>query len=180
MPESTSRPSMEFIATKSSATNAAPLAEGDARMETAQKAAARDIHEFIQNTRSGALGVIGMLLLIYVAIQMLASIESTFNDIWGVTRGRNLLTQIQLYSTAIMLGPLLLVAALGLAGGSQFQSAKDYIAQTPVFGKIIFQILPLLVLYEAGLWLGLPRPWPVGKSPEDAPSPLPARPCCST
>ena len=100
------------------ATNAASLADGDMRVETAQKVVARDIHEFIQNTRSGALGVIGMLLLIYVAIQMLTSIESTFNDIWGITRGRNWLRRIVLYWTTITLGPLLIVGALGLAGGS--------------------------------------------------------------
>jgi membrane protein len=80
---------------------------------------------------------------------LLGRIEETFNDIWGVTRGRNLLTQIQLYSTAIMLGPLLLITALGLAGGSQFQSVKDFIAATPFVGKIIFQLLPLLMLWLA-------------------------------
>jgi membrane protein len=129
------------------ATNAAPLAEGDARMETAQKAAARDIHEFIQNTRSGALGVIGMLLLIYVAIQMLASIESTFNDIWGVTRGRNWLWRIVLYWTTITLGPLLIVGALGLAGGSHLQTTRNFIAQMPLVGDLVFEFLPFVVLW---------------------------------
>jgi membrane protein len=129
------------------ATNTAPLAEGDARMETAQKAVARDIHEFIQNTRSGALGVIGMLLLIYVAIQMLASIESTFNDIWGVTRGRNWLRRIVLYWTTITLGPLLIVGALGLASGSHLQTTRNLIAQMPLVGDLVFEFLPFVVLW---------------------------------
>ncbi len=116
---------------------------------SAQKEMARQIWEFVQKTQSGALGATGVVLLIFVAISLLGRIEETFNDIWGVTRGRNWLTQIQLYSTAIMLGPLLLITALGLAGGSQFQSAKDFIASTPVIGKIIFQLLPLLVLWLA-------------------------------
>jgi membrane protein len=116
---------------------------------SAQKEMARQIWMFVQKTQSGALGATGVVLLIFVAISLLGRIEETFNDIWGVTRGRNLLTQIQLYSTAIMLGPLLLITALGLAGGSQFQSTKDFIAQTPFFGKIIFQLLPLLVLWLA-------------------------------
>ena len=116
---------------------------------SAQKEMARQIWTFVQKTQSGALGATGVVLLIFVAISLLGRIEETFNDIWGVTRGRNWLTQIQLYSTAIMLGPLLLITALGLAGGSQFQSAKDFIAQTPFFGKIIFQLLPLLVLWLA-------------------------------
>jgi len=48
-----------------------------------------------------------------------------------------------------MLGPLLLVAALGLAGGAQFQAAKDFITQMPVVGKLIFDLLPLLVMWLA-------------------------------
>jgi membrane protein len=116
---------------------------------SAQKEIARQIWVFVQKTQSGALGATGVVLLVFVAISLLGRIEETFNDIWGVTRGRNLLTQIQLYSTTILLGPLLLVAALGLAGGSQFQSVKDYVAQTPVVGKFIFELLPLLVLWLA-------------------------------
>jgi len=90
-----------------------------------------------------------MVLLVFVAISLLARIEETFNDIWGVARGRNTLHQIQLYCTTIMLGPLLFVTALGLAGGAQFQTARDFIAQTPVAGKLIFELLPVMVLWLA-------------------------------
>ena len=114
-----------------------------------QKDMARQIWMKVQQTQSAALGATGVVLLVFVAISLLGRIEETFNDIWGVTRGRNWLTQIQLYSTAIMLGPLLLITALGLAGGSLFHSAIDFIVLTPFFGKIIFQILPLLVLWLA-------------------------------
>jgi len=129
--------------------NSASLAEADTRVDAAQKEAAQRIHEFIQNTRSGALGVIGMLLLVYVAIQMLASIESTFNDIWGVTRGRNWLRRIALYWTTITLGPLLIAGALGLAGGSQLQTAKILVGKTPFIGELVFQFVPLVVLWLA-------------------------------
>ena len=130
-------------------TNSFAPADIDTRVDAAQKGAARHIHEFIQNTRCGALGVFGMLLLVYVAIQMLASIESTFNDIWGVTRGRNWLWRIVLYWTTITLCPLLIVGALGLAGGSQLQMTKIFVEKTPFVGEVIFQIVPLVVLWLA-------------------------------
>ncbi|MEI7534323.1 MAG: YhjD/YihY/BrkB family envelope integrity protein [Verrucomicrobiae bacterium] len=137
--------------TNSLSTNlvAASSANGIIVPVSAQKEMARQIWVFVQKTQSGALGATGVVLLVFVAISLLGRIEETFNDIWGVTRGRNWLTQIQLYSTAIMLGPLLLITALGLAGGSQFQLVKDFITSTPVIGKIIFQLLPLLVLWLA-------------------------------
>ena len=108
---------------------------------------ARDIRDFVQKTRSGALGTIGMLLLIVVAIQLLANVEETFNDIWGVTRGRNWLWRIVLYWTTITLGPLALAGALGLAGGKHLASAEHLVNQMPLVSNLFFQFLPLLVLW---------------------------------
>ncbi len=127
-------------------TTNAPAA-ADTRMVAAQKEVARDIRDFVQKTRSGALGTIGMLLLVVVAIQMLANVEETFNDIWGVTRGRNWLRRIVLYWTTITLGPLALAGALGLAGGTHLKSAEGLVARMPFVGSLFFQFLPLLVLW---------------------------------
>ena len=142
-------PETNDLATNLVAGGSAPNRAVAAVPVSAQKEMARQIWIFVQKTQSGALGATGVVLLVFVAVSLLGRIEETFNDIWGVTRGRNLLTQIQLYSTTIMLGPLLLITALGLAGGAQFQLAKDFISATPVVGKFIFQILPLLVLWLA-------------------------------
>ena len=120
----------------------------DTRVVTAQKEAARWIHEFIQNTQSGKLGLIGMLVLVIVAIRMLANIEETFNDIWGVTRGRSWLSRIILYWATITLGPLLLASALGLTSSPHFQATKGVLNGT-LLGSIIFQVLPLVVLWLA-------------------------------
>ena len=130
-------------------TNSAAAAGGDPRVVVAQKEVARDIRDFVQNTRSGTLGTIGMLVLVVVAIQMLANVEETFNDIWGVTRGRNWLWRIVLYWTTITLGPLMLVGALGLAGGRHLKSAEylQIASQMPVVGGFVFQIIPILVLW---------------------------------
>ena len=119
---------------------------GDSRA-AAQKEAAQYIHKFIQNARSRTLGVVGMLLLVYVAIQMLANIEDTFNDIWGVTRGRNWLLRVVLYWTTITLGPLAIVAALGLTGSLHLQTTRNFVTQMPFIGHLIFQLLPLVVLW---------------------------------
>ena len=137
------------LGTNALPTNSAAASDSGVVTVSAQKEIAAQIWGFVQKTRSGTLGATGAVLLIFVALSLIRRIEETFNDIWGVTRGRNWLTQIQLYSTAILLGPLLLITALGLTGGSQFQSAKDYITDTPFIGKIIFDLLPLFVLWLA-------------------------------
>jgi membrane protein len=128
-------------------TNLSAAGGADTRVVAAQMEVARDIRDFVQKTRSGALGTIGMLLLIVVAIQLLANVEETFNDIWGVTRGRNWLWRIVLYWTTITLGPLALAGALGLAGGKYLASAERLVTQMPFVGSLFFQWLPLLVLW---------------------------------
>jgi len=143
----TNLPPAEALTNVSAETNLPAAAGTDTRVAAAQMEVARDIRDFVQKTRSGALGTIGMLLLIVVAIQLLANVEETFNDIWGVTRGRNWLWRIVLYWTTITLGPLALAGALGLAGGKHLASAERLVNQTPFVGSLFFQFLPLLVLW---------------------------------
>ena len=136
------------MSNNAASTNAA-LAVGDDRVMTAQLEASKKIHDFIQNTRSGVLGVTGVLVLVLVGIRMLGSIESTFNDIWGVTQGRNWLSRIQIYCTALVLGPLLLTGAAALAGGSHFQATHELIANMPLVGSFLLPLLTVLVLWLA-------------------------------
>jgi membrane protein len=127
-------------------TNLTATADDSQRVTAAQKEAAERIHEFIQNTRSTTLGVVGMLLLVFVAFRMLANIEQTFNDIWGVTRGRNWLSRIILYWATITLGPLLLVAAIGLGGSSHLHAVRNFVDQSSFIGGLIFKFLPLVLI----------------------------------
>jgi len=123
--------------------------EEDDGMVQAQKEAARNIHRYVQKTQYSTLGLVGMLLLVWVAIAMLANIESTFNDIWGVTRGRTWMWRIVLYWATLTLGPLVLVGAASLVGGAHLGLARHLISQTPLVGDLIFKLLPLLLVWLA-------------------------------
>ena len=107
---------------------------------------ARYIHEFIQNTRSGTLGVTGSVLLIFAAISMLSRIEDTFNDIWGVARGRSWFMRVVLYWGVISLAPILLIVALGLASGAHLESTRKLITAMPFVSRFTFQFLPVVML----------------------------------
>jgi membrane protein len=109
--------------------------------------AARNIRQFIENTWSGTMGAVGTVLLLYIAITMLARIEDTFNDIWGVARGRTWFMRIVLYWAVISLVPLLLIAALTLASGPHFTATRELLTRMPFIGSFIFQLLPLLMLW---------------------------------
>jgi len=130
----------------STITNGLPSFARDAEAVKARRAIARYIHEFIQNTRSGALGVTGSILLIFAAISMLSRIEDTFNDIWGVARGRSWFMRIVLYWGVISLAPLLLIVALGLASGPHMEGTRKLLATMPFMSHFVFQFLPVVVL----------------------------------
>src|SRR5205823_1254781 len=110
-----------------------------------RKDIARNINQFIQNTHSGALGVTGSVLLIFVAISMLSRIEDTFNDIWGVARGRGWFTRIVVYWGVISLAPLLLVVAAGLSSGPHLESTRRLLTTNPFISRVVFQFVPVLV-----------------------------------
>jgi membrane protein len=118
----------------------------DARVVAAQKQAADYIHGFIQNTYSGTLGVTGVVFLLWTAIVMLARVEETFNDIWGVARGRNWLSRVVLYWATITLIPLLLVGALGLASGPHFQRTRELLNVVPFLVTVISQLVPVILI----------------------------------
>jgi membrane protein len=114
-----------------------------------RKAISRKINEFIQNTRSGALGLTGSVLLIFAAISMLSRIETTFNDIWGVAQGRSWFMRIVLYWGVLSLAPILLVVALGLATGPHLETTKRLVESMPFVGRLVkvgYQVLPVVVL----------------------------------
>ena len=127
-------------------TNAPAAPISDVRVVAAQKKAADHIHQFIQNTYSGTLGVTGVVFLLWTAIVMLTRVEETFNDIWGVPRGRNWLSRIVLYWATITLGPLLLVGALGLASGPYFQNTRELLTVLPFLESAVSRLLPVMVI----------------------------------
>jgi membrane protein len=112
----------------------------------ARRAIAHQIHDFIQNTRRTALGLTGSVLLIFAGISMLTQIETTFNDIWGAARGRSWPMRVVLYWGVLSLAPLVLVVVVGLATGPHLEWTKRLLAGAPFLGRLIFHVLPVVVL----------------------------------
>ena len=107
----------------------------------------------------GTLGVTGALVLVAIAIAMLRSIESTFNDIWGVARGRPWMAQIMQYAALLFLGPLVLGVALSLASNRHMQAVKQLLHTLPLVSHLLIQSVPvaLLCLAFAVFYLLMPN-----------------------
>ncbi|HEX4349111.1 MAG TPA: YhjD/YihY/BrkB family envelope integrity protein, partial [Verrucomicrobiae bacterium] len=138
-----------------SVSNAPPAAGPVATINT-QAEVAHWIHDLVQKTSNGALGIFGMIGLIITAISLLRGIEDTFNDMWGVTRGRNWLLQIMLYWTIITLGPVLLSSTLVISSSIYLQHTRSIVESSPLLAPLVKHLVPVVVLsFALGLFYKL-------------------------
>ena len=124
-----------------------PSAEGT---ESAQRETVAKLKSFVNDQQTSAVSAGAALMLVYIAIMMLARIESTFNDIWGVERGRSWFARITQYWAALTLGPVLLILVIGLTSSTELQSVKETLAVMPLgIGQLtafLFKFLPFALL----------------------------------
>lgn len=100
------------------------------------------INGLIAGSRNGALGVFGVLGLIVVVLQMFTSVETVFNEIWGVRRGRSWLMRLVFYWTILTLGAVLFFgAATGLSAGAFLNAFAERIP----YGAKVLNLLKLLL-----------------------------------
>jgi membrane protein len=120
-----------------------------------QKEVAQWIHELVEKTSNGALGIFGLIGLIFTSILLLRGIEDTFNDIWGVTRGRSWFLQITLYWTIITFGPILLSSTLALSSSAHLEHTRTFV-ESSFLAPVIKHLLPITVLsFTLGLFYKL-------------------------
>lgn len=69
---------------------------------------------FVQNVKVGVLGSLGVAMLFYTIIALIQKIENAFNFVWRVKRARTLARRFTDYLSVVMIGPVLVVTALGV------------------------------------------------------------------
>lgn len=107
---------------------------------------------FIQNMNVGVLGSVGLALLLYTAVSLVQKIEESFNFIWHVDRVRGVGERFSRYLSALLVGPLLLFAALGMTAAVMSMAfVRDLLAVEPV-GWLVTQggrLMPYLFVIGA-------------------------------
>jgi membrane protein len=92
---------------------------------------------FVDNIQVGVLGAIGLGVLVYTAIVVVQRIERAFNEIWHVITDRTLFRKFTDYISVILVGPLLMFSALGLAASLQSSAVVQKLAEIAVLGTLI-------------------------------------------
>jgi membrane protein len=63
----------------------------------------------LENTKTGMVAGIGILLLLWTVIKVLGSIERSFNDIWGVKKPRSFGRKLSDYLSMMLICPILFI-----------------------------------------------------------------------
>lgn len=92
---------------------------------------------FVDKMEVGTLGAIGLGVLVYTAISAVQKIERAFNEIWQTETPRPLARKFADYLSVLLIGPVLLIAALGLAAAVQSSVLYRWLAAVPVAGALL-------------------------------------------
>jgi membrane protein len=123
------------------------LPMGDKGIELAEV-----IIRFVDNTKAGVLGSLGLLLLMYTVVSLLQKIEQAFNAIWHVSQNRSLGQRFSNYIAVVLVGPVLLFSALGISASvSNIGLIQDamQIESVSVLVKLLGSLLPTLLIIGA-------------------------------
>lgn len=108
--------------------------------------------DFVNNVKAGVLGIIGLMLLLYSVITLVRKVESAFNHVWRVREPRTFVEGFGHYLSVIMIGPLLLVGALGLTATLSSHTAVDNIVGWAPIGVLVVafaKVLPYVLVISA-------------------------------
>lgn len=107
---------------------------------------------FVDKMSAGALGTVGLVALFITVLSLMGSIEEGFNHIWRVPAARKLARKFSDYLSAILVGPVLVFAAVTITATLQNSAIVRALLSLEGLGKlllILLQLVPYLTLWGA-------------------------------
>ncbi|HNP35183.1 MAG TPA: YihY/virulence factor BrkB family protein [Woeseiaceae bacterium] len=110
------------------------------------------VMRLVENVNGSVLGGIGLTFFLYTAISMVQKIEESFNYVWYVSESRSFARRFTEYSLVLLIGPVLIVIALGLLTTLQNDNIMQYLINNnfvgpvlDVFGKLVPYLIVIAV-----------------------------------
>jgi membrane protein len=117
-------------------------AEGDNQMEEQMLGM---INQFSEAASSGTFGAVGLIMLFVIGLQVLSSIEGSFNTLWGVSQGRKLGERIVTYWTFISLGAVLGTLAATLRIVNAVVSRMETLPMGELLAALFLFLSPIMI-----------------------------------
>lgn len=107
---------------------------------------------FVDNVKVGLLGTLGIAFLFYSVLSLLKKVEEAFNYTWRIKRARSLTERFSNYLSVLMVGPVLVFAAMGLTASLLNNSVTQSLSAIEPFGTLIgfiSKLIPYLLIIAA-------------------------------
>ena len=99
---------------------------------------------FVDNVRGVALGSLGLVFLLYTVISMVQKVEESFNYVWQVQRPRSFARRFTEYLSVIVVAPMLMFVAIGLAGSVSSNALVQRLTGVEVLGISLLSLGKLM------------------------------------
>ena len=107
---------------------------------------------FVGNAEAGVLGAVGVAGLFYTVVSLIGSIEEALNQIWRAQPMRAWMRRYSEYLGMLLVGPVLMFAALALIASAQSYWMVQGLIEIRVFGPAIALLTRVLPFFF--LWFG--------------------------
>ncbi|HUR29318.1 MAG TPA: YhjD/YihY/BrkB family envelope integrity protein [Planctomycetota bacterium] len=107
--------------------------------------------EFVNQTDVTKLGAAGLVFLLVAVVQMLGTIEGSFNDIWGVKRPRSVVRKLTDYLAMVILAPIFFATAVSLTSIAQADTLSSYVRENLHLGGLLDVLLQFTSVFA--MWI---------------------------
>ena len=90
----------------------------------------------VDNVQGSVLGGVGLAFFLFTAISTVQKIEESFNYVWYVSKPRNFSRRFTEYLIVLMVGPVVMVTAIGMITSLQSNEVVQYLLSNAALGPI--------------------------------------------
>jgi len=108
-----------------------------------------NIMTLVNNVNGRVLGGISLAFFMWTAISMVQKVEESLNYVWYVSEARSFSRRFTEYMFVLLIGPVVIVIALGMITGLQNQSVVQYLLQNEIVGPVFVatsKLMPYLLV----------------------------------
>lgn len=115
---------------------------------------------YLEQTHSGVFIGVGLVMLLWTVLNLINSMEITFNRIWQVKKARSMYRKVTDYFSMLLLIPILLVLSGGLSifMGTMVKNFENFVLLGPI-SKFLIRLIPYVLTWSmfTALYIFMPN-----------------------
>lgn len=118
------------------------------------------VDSYLSQTKSGVFVGVGLIMLLWTVLNLISSIEITFNRIWGIKKTRSMYRKVTDYFSMLLLMPILIVISGGVSifMSTMLKQMEDFVLLAPIL-KFSIRLIPFVLTWFmfTGLYIFMPN-----------------------